>query len=235
MDEKREQVEELEEQLKNGKIDRRAFFRYVGALSISAGAATALTACNSEPVVVEKEVEVTREVEVIKEVLVPSESEPAAGLQKAVGHIVHDPEMCVGCGTCMAVCSLSHHGVVSPQLSSIQVVMFAREGALIEANTCQQCEGPECMSACTIAGAMYIDEVTGARVIDTEKCIGCGECQKACPNRKSSPHYYGDGLAPIRFDAANEKYFKCDLCGGDPQCVKFCPKEALSLSGIGEG
>ena len=101
MDETREQVEELEEQLRNGKIDRRAFFRYIGAVGISAGAATALTACNSEPVVVEKEVEVTREVEVIKEVLVPSESEPAVALQQAVGHIVHDPELCAGCGTCI--------------------------------------------------------------------------------------------------------------------------------------
>ena len=26
-----------------------------------------------------------------------------------------------------------------------------------------------------------------------------------------------------------KKVFKCDLCGGDPKCVKYCPGGALSF------
>jgi Fe-S-cluster-containing hydrogenase component 2 len=31
----------------------------------------------------------------------------------------------------------------------------------------------------------------------------------------------------IRLDEDTQFPLKCDLCGGDPQCVKFCPTEAL--------
>jgi ferredoxin len=31
----------------------------------------------------------------------------------------------------------------------------------------------------------------------------------------------------IRLDDDTQFPLKCDLCGGDPQCVKFCPTEAL--------
>ncbi len=150
-------------------------------------------------------------------------------LQEAAGHIVHDQQLCAGCRTCMAVCSLSHNGAVSPELSGIQVMWFPREGSVVDSNTCQQCKGPECRAICATV-ALYIDEKTGARVIDEKKCIGCRLCQEACPNKTRDPHYYGDGLSPIRYNAEKNVCFKCDLCGGDPQCVKFCPMKALSLS-----
>jgi Fe-S-cluster-containing hydrogenase component 2 len=33
----------------------------------------------------------------------------------------------------------------------------------------------------------------------------------------------------IVFDEEQKKAFKCDFCGGNPQCVKICPMHALGI------
>ena len=58
--------------------------------------------------------------------------------------------------------------------------------------------------------------------IDPERCAGCKMCLLACP--------YG----AIRFDARGRVARKCDLCGGDPQCVKFCISGALQFVEVEE-
>jgi Fe-S-cluster-containing dehydrogenase component len=119
----------------------------------------------------------------------------------------------------MAVCSLCHDGTVCPDLARIQVTAPIHKIFDVEGITCKQCEGPECLYICPTK-ALNIDAKTGARVIDAAKCIGCQLCLQACPQYPNSP---------IRYDAVAKKCLKCDLCGGDPQCVKFCPK-SVSLA-----
>jgi Fe-S-cluster-containing dehydrogenase component len=119
----------------------------------------------------------------------------------------------------MAVCSLYHDGVVCPDLARIQVIAPALKIFEAEGYTCKQCEGPECLYVCPTK-ALNIDPKTGARVIDAAKCIGCRLCMQACPQYPNTP---------IRYDASTKKCVKCDLCGGDPLCVKFCPK-SVSLT-----
>ena len=51
--------------------------------------------------------------------------------------------------------------------------------------------------------------------VDTEKCIGCRMCVSACP------------FGSMSFDETQRKVLKCDLCDGDPTCVKFCQHNAL--------
>ena len=54
-------------------------------------------------------------------------------------------------------------------------------------------------------------------VIDYNLCVGCRMCVYACP------------FGAMGFDADRGRPYKCDLCGGDPLCVKFCePKHWLS-------
>jgi len=53
--------------------------------------------------------------------------------------------------------------------------------------------------------------------IDRELCISCFKCLEACPFGAIFAH--PDCPGPI----------KCDLCGGDPECVKACPKEAIRM------
>ncbi len=64
--------------------------------------------------------------------------------------------------------------------------------------------------------AISKDPETGVVLIDKELCTGCKECVEACP----------DGM--IQMDAQN-KADKCDLCGGDPLCVRYCVAGALKL------
>jgi Fe-S-cluster-containing hydrogenase component 2 len=55
-----------------------------------------------------------------------------------------------------------------------------------------------------------VNEDRGAVLVDKDKCTACGLCIDACPG--SVPHIH-----------PTEKYAViCDLCGGNPQCVKVC-------------
>lgn len=143
------------------------------------------------------------------------------GQMLAQGHIVHDPDKCAGCRQCEIVCTLNKWDRVDPEISNIRVRTDVLGGFITEVEVCQQCAGAECMAVCP-TGALHADEATGARVIDQKKCTGCQLCLQACPVRPSNIHYI----------AAKNTCMKCDLCGGDPMCVKHCPGEALSCSWI---
>ena len=51
--------------------------------------------------------------------------------------------------------------------------------------------------------------------LDESLCVGCGTCVDACPFGMAALHPES-GLAII-----------CDLCGGDPACVKRCVTGAI--------
>lgn len=81
------------------------------------------------------------------------------------------------------------------------------------------------MAACTLIGVNAITRNAdfGAVTIDQSLCIGCRQCQYACP--------YG---AP-QWNEETETVYKCDLCvhrleaGMNPACVDTCVGEALRL------
>ncbi|MBN2239913.1 MAG: 4Fe-4S dicluster domain-containing protein [Dehalococcoidales bacterium] len=127
--------------------------------------------------------------------------------------LVIDPEKCTGCRVCEMVCSVKQADVVNPLRSRIRVAKAEWEGKYIPV-TCRQCENPACMAACP-NGAIYRDPVLNRMVIDDERCVRCQACIRACP------------FEGVRFDPIEEKVIKCDLCGGDPQCVRFCETEAI--------
>jgi Fe-S-cluster-containing hydrogenase component 2 len=142
-------------------------------------------------------------------------------LPPPIGFLAANPEICSGCRTCEAVCSLSHEGTVRPALSRIGIITYPFDGYRSDIYTCGQCEDPRCLDACS-TGALHIDEVTKARVIEPETCTGCRSCMDACPERPSR----------IRYDKDKGVCVKCDLCGGDPLCVKYCMEGALCLGKV---
>jgi len=124
------------------------------------------------------------------------------------------PELCTGCRDCEIVCSLKHEGVINPERSRIRVIRDVFEGIEVPM-VCMQCIEAPCMNSCKVE-AIYVDE-RDAKIIDYEKCIACRRCIIACP--------FGVNF----LDPVTKKPIKCDLCNGDPECVKFCSTGAVSF------
>lgn len=118
-------------------------------------------------------------------------------------------ELCTGCRICELACALYHEGQLNPYLARIQVVAEDRLGPHAPI-ICRHCKRPLCYEACPVPEAMSLDPKTGAVVVHPKACIGCLECVYACPF----------GAIPV---GPGLEILKCDLCGGDPRCVKYCP------------
>ncbi|MEM2897178.1 MAG: 4Fe-4S dicluster domain-containing protein [Candidatus Bathyarchaeia archaeon] len=128
--------------------------------------------------------------------------------------LIVDPDKCTGCGICELVCSFHHFKQFNPYRSSIYVIREDEKGIGIPI-VCQHCDIPFCKEACP-AGALIVDEKTGAIKVDKNRCVGCRYCIISCP------------FGGLSIDPLTMAVLKCDLCDGDPQCVKFCPREAIS-------
>lgn len=125
-----------------------------------------------------------------------------------------DPSKCTGCGICEYACSQEKGDVWSPLRSRIRVVRM--KPLLNFSLACRSCEDAKCVTACP-EKALSQSENTGLLLVDEKKCEGCDWCVQACP--------YGG----ITIHPDTRKVVTCDLCGGDPQCVQFCPEEALVI------
>ncbi len=138
------------------------------------------------------------------------------------GVITYNQKACAGCGICEIMCSLQHEGVAGPALSRANIIPdpFTAKHTHI---TCKQCAYPSCYYACPLPDkALCIDKETGARYINEEECINCGDCVTACPFEPSRIKTHAEKTTP----------FKCDLCrtrAEGPICVEYCPFQALKL------
>ncbi|MDD3364127.1 MAG: 4Fe-4S dicluster domain-containing protein [Syntrophomonas sp.] len=128
--------------------------------------------------------------------------------------IVVQPEKCTGCHTCELVCSFTHADEFNPNRSRISVFNYDKIGFSVPM-LCQQCGVAACMNVCP-TGAITRNATTGAMEVQDSKCIRCKMCTIACP--------FGATL----YDVVDNIVAKCDLCGGDPACVKLCPSGAIS-------
>ena len=128
-------------------------------------------------------------------------------LNKGPFWILRDPHRCSGCRLCEVACTLRHEGKVWPEVSRIRI-LEPFPGIDIP-HLCAQCPDYPCVKACPLK-ALKVHPETGAVTVDEGKCNGCGECFRACP-----------GGVPI-LHPEKKKALICDLCGGDPECVKIC-------------
>jgi Fe-S-cluster-containing hydrogenase component 2 len=122
---------------------------------------------------------------------------------------------CTGCRQCELVCSVKHTGTSNPARARIHVIKWEGEGFYLPM-ICQQCLEPACAAVCP-KDAISRDKVLGRMVVDRDLCIVCKMCAMACP------------FGAIGIDIKEERVIKCDLCDGDPTCVKFCEAEALKF------
>ncbi len=128
--------------------------------------------------------------------------------------LVVDPKRCVNCRSCELACSFSHNEEFNPRLAAVSVFQY-EEQAITVPIMCLQCDEPACMAVCP-SGALHRD-ANGYVVHDDNKCIVCKMCVSACP--------FGN----VSYSPRQRRIFKCDMCGGDPQCAKWCPQGAIKV------
>ena len=131
------------------------------------------------------------------------------------------PDRCTGCKQCELACSWVQTGTFQPSRSLIRVHIFD-EQASFAPYTCFQCSEAWCMQACPV-NAIDIDETSGAKIVIDQACIGCKLCVIACP------------FGTMFFEKQAEVASKCDLCAGDPACVKACPTSAIEYTDAESG
>jgi len=132
-------------------------------------------------------------------------------------------EGCTGCRSCEYACSMYHNkGVVRPSVSAIHVKKFKHVVDIPQ--ICWHCEDAPCVKSCpTTPQAIIKDKETNTvKYIDDKTCLGakCNKCIEACPSGFLRRH--PDTGKPIF----------CDLCGGDPQCVKACQSQATDTAPV---
>ncbi len=132
---------------------------------------------------------------------------------------------CLGCHLCEYECMFANSGLDA---------MFKLKGRTGEflpritvegedsspvhfAVNCRHCTGAICVQSC-IAGALSkTDE--GMVVIDKNKCVGCFTCVLVCP--------FG-AIMPAADGKAAQKCMLCtDNVKGEPNCVRYCPNNAI--------
>jgi len=230
-----------EEQSKQPRdFSRREFLKDAGLLagSVAVGSIAVLSACKGEgttetvnnTITETKTLTDTKTVTATPEIKLTRVNEPDAKYT-----IVSEPTICTGCFRCEIACTEFNFGICQPSIANIKVSRNDNFGAGYSAldgygktagewgngrvvpETCRQCPHPvPCLEACP-NGAIEIDKITNARVVNKEKCVGCGTCVKACP------------WGMVSLDIETKKANKCTLCGGNPKCVEACPSGALKM------
>lgn len=130
--------------------------------------------------------------------------------------LTFNPRLCDGCGKCVEAC-MSRVGEFRG-VSAIKLIKGDDGRASVA--FCLQCDQPFCRVICP-TGSVLFDEIRGVSFIRRESCVGCRSCSMICP------------AEAVAFDDLG-KAVKCDLCDGDPLCVKVCDRGALKYAAAEE-
>ena len=136
---------------------------------------------------------------------------------------------CIGCYACRVACQMVN-GLESDEafikFDEMEQGVYPNVYAEVVPVQCMHCEDAPCEAVCPTHATYTTD--SGVVLVDEEKCIGCGTCQKSCPYD-----------AP-RIDAELSVSRKCDGClarvrnDEQPMCVGSCPLRALEFGPIDE-
>ena len=135
----------------------------------------------------------------------------------AYGFVI-DLEKCVGCHGCSVACKGANG---TPPTVTRSRVDRGTEGSYpnavrtIRPMLCMMCENPPCVSVCPVQATYKGDD--GIVVIDADRCIGCGKCDRACPMSLPVQDLLAGGTVA---DA------ECIQCAA---CADVCPKGVLRL------
>jgi len=136
--------------------------------------------------------------------------------------LVFNPDKCDGCRECEKACVKAHPNAVASGKSRIIITKEGSEKPT--AAMCVHCETCPPSELCPSALLEFHDEGK-YWTLDEHRCFACMSCIPRCP------------FGGIFFEGAFgvETAYTCDLCAGDPACIKACPKGALTLDKSREG
>ena len=119
---------------------------------------------------------------------------------------------CLGCFSCMNICSVVRQKNHSLNKSAIKVRSTGGISSRYIAIVCLGCHEPACMEVCPTDALRK--RPGGGVLLDKEKCIGCRKCEPACIVRA------------VNFDQETEKPIICVHCG---MCARYCPHDCLQM------
>lgn len=202
-------------------ITRREFLAGAGT-TLAFGAVAGLAACTPLVKKATSEPEVVATTQATTEPTTQPTTQQTLPAVPVSALVVHNVEVCAGCGDCGLMCAFYHEKEFGASLARNEL---ARDpfNAAYTFYVCQQCKSPNCYFACPKKDlALCVDTTTGVKYVNTANCIGCGSCSKACPF--SPPRA---NLQPMK-----KVSFKCDLCRDRPEgpiCVEYCTMHALRV------
>jgi len=122
-----------------------------------------------------------------------------------------DASICAGCRVCEMYCSYAHEMKFSPSLSRVTIIKEEKHG-MDYPLFCRQCTNCTAVQSCPTNALQKVKE--GTIQVNTDLCISCGQCAIKCKYNA------------VKMTAGQPLI--CDLCEGDPICVKKCPTKAIN-------
>lgn len=119
---------------------------------------------------------------------------------------------CIGCFTCMNVCSVINRKNHSLTKSAIKIRTSGGMTGRFIAEVCIACKDPACLEACPSAALVH--RPGGGVLLKEDKCIGCRKCESACI------------MQAVFFDEETQRPIICRHCGS---CARYCPHQCLQM------
>jgi len=107
-------------------------------------------------------------------------------------------------------------GLIKPTVAAIRIERTEKYGPLT-AHVCDLCAGREQQECVAVCPAEALELKDGVIHFIKENCTQCLNCVEACPQ------------GAVAFDEPTGQIVLCDLCGGQPLCIPWCPENVLSL------
>ena len=131
---------------------------------------------------------------------------------------------CTGCGICSLACSMKHLNAIHSDYWAIKIDHYFPKK--YQAHLCTLCG--KCIDSCP-QNAIIINPQRGNVEINPKLCNLCREneiiCVQTCPNQVIKPP-----IPTIKTASYPQSIpLVCNFCGGLPECVEWCPNDALSI------
>jgi class I fructose-bisphosphate aldolase len=132
------------------------------------------------------------------------------------------PAKCTGCQLCVVACVASHDsGEYSTNLARLRIDPGQKPG-LHKVMFCTLCK--KCLDVCPTEALCWHSE-SGAVELLVDKCTACDKCVEICP---TGVIVHSDTGIHIATGETLDWYpVVCDLCGGEPECARICPTDAI--------